>query len=156
MILSKENNGARRLSSTLKQLNWMTQMRHTIAIEQLLIWNLAGILSIIHFDHFCLKSELSSYVHWILCSFKQAEADCDQALLLDKKVSDFLLISRPFSIATYHYCLLLLWRHQKFTILMFLCCCCLRMSKHIYDEAPQKSGFWITKKHSKVWQFSGM
>jgi hypothetical protein len=69
-------------------------MRHTIAIEQLLFWNLAGIFSIIHFDHSCLKSAFSSYGHWILCSFKQAEADCDQALLLDKKVSDFLLVPR--------------------------------------------------------------
>lgn len=40
MILSKENNGARQLNSIPMHLNWIAQTGHTIATEQLLIWNL--------------------------------------------------------------------------------------------------------------------
>jgi len=42
-------------------------------------------------------SEVSTLnlAYFILCSFKQAEADCDRALLLDRKVRDFCRCNIP-------------------------------------------------------------
>lgn len=71
--------------------NWMAQMQHITAIEQLPIWNLAGILPT-SVPIALGSSEIGTcYTFLILCSYKQAEADCEQALLLDKKVRHFFL-----------------------------------------------------------------
>jgi hypothetical protein len=88
IVLSKEKNGAKQLNFILKPSIWGTQVQHITAIERLLIWNWAGILAIIHYccSKFFWISSTLSLAYLISCRFKQAEADCDRVLLLDRKV----------------------------------------------------------------------
>lgn len=118
-------------------------------------------------------SEVSTLnlAYFILCSLKQAEADCDRALLLDRKVRYLQCSHNPMVLWWVTSVALSTLREEFYWIVLddsdvvtILCCygnqiltvnfiCCFRMLKHIYGVVLQGKQLWITKKHFKVRQF---